>query len=115
MLPSFELPISLIGSDQNSKVRRGEDRKRCFQNRLTTGSSKQFHYTIDHHLHLICELTEAGLEKAKTWGQDQEATYRQLPARTTWDQLGASSHGQRMDTLATSGCTIRLLSGRMDL
>ena len=78
--PSFAFPIIQIGSDQHQKVRRGEDWKRSFHNGLATASSKPIHYSIDHHFHLICELTEAGLTTAKTWGQDHEGAYRQLPA-----------------------------------
>ena len=79
--PSIAFPIEQIGADGANKIRRGEDWLRSGHNSLAQTDSKPVHYNIDHQVACVKALVDADLPTPKTWGQDHEGAYRQLPAR----------------------------------
>ena len=78
--PSFVFPIEQVGSDGFPKIRRGEDWKRSFSNRLARTKGKPVHHTIDHYTQGARVLTAMGFVDLLLWGHDHEGAYRQFPA-----------------------------------
>ena len=79
--PSIAFPILQVGADGLQKIRRGEDWKRSFHNRLSRTYGKPVHHTLDHYLQAARILHLKGFRKFKLWGHDHEGAYRQFPAR----------------------------------
>ena len=79
--PAVAFPISQIGSDGSSKLRRVEDWLRSGANLLAETTDSPVHYGIDHQIECIENLHEHGFDLPVTWGVDHEGAYRALPAK----------------------------------
>jgi len=93
--PSIAFPIDQQGSDGRKKIRRGEDWKRSFHNRLAQTSDKPAHHTVDYYLQGARILHSLGFKNLQLWGHDHEGAYRQFPARPQhlmWAVLEGEGH-----------------------
>jgi len=79
--------IHQIGSDDKTKVRRGEDWRRSFHNSTVEVDDAPYHHNIESYAALATANLETWSDgerpALKIWGQDHEGAYRQLPLENT--------------------------------
>ncbi len=95
---ALAFPILQTGSDDQTKVRRGEDWRRSHHNETVFATDAPHHDSIESFVNLARTMNRHGLKDLRLWGHDHEGAYRQLPLRHP-DEAYLLLHTKRGPTL----------------